>query len=118
MFALDPWLPVLGAAFAACVLLARSARRRISRTAALLMFPAAWTSVEFINGSVSHNGTYGSFAYNQVFAPILIQSASLFGLWSVTFLICLCSNAIALLLREPHAVRRLGMSSPSRSSQT
>jgi apolipoprotein N-acyltransferase len=37
--------------------------------------------------------------------PVLVQSASLFGLWSITFLLALTANAIALALRDKkHAV--------------
>ena len=32
--------------------------------------------------------------------PVLIQSASLFGLYAITFLVCLAANALALLLRD------------------
>src|SRR6185437_7369834 len=43
--------------------------------------------------------TFGSLAYSQVSAPVLIQSASLFGLHAVTFLICLFANTFAMTLR-------------------
>ncbi len=100
IFALAPLLPIIAIAFAGCVVLARYAYQRLPLGAAAIAFPVAWTAVEFINSNVSTNGTYGAFAYSQVPAPLLIQSASLFGLWIVTFLLCLVSNAVALWLRK------------------
>ena len=32
-------------------------------------------------------------------APVLVQSASLFGMYAVTFLICLFANTVAMALR-------------------
>jgi apolipoprotein N-acyltransferase len=58
-----------------------------------------WTTVDYIGATISKNGSYGSFAYSQVPAPLLIQSASLLGLWSITFALCLFANAAALLWR-------------------
>ena len=70
-----------------------------------LAFPLAWTAAEYLFETVSPNGTYGAFAYSQVSAPLLIQSASLLGMAAVTFLICLVANTLALAghkdLRNP-----------------
>ncbi|HEY3638597.1 MAG TPA: nitrilase-related carbon-nitrogen hydrolase, partial [Rhizomicrobium sp.] len=41
---------------------------------------------------------FGSLAYSQISMPVLIQSASLFGLYAVTFLICLFANTLALAM--------------------
>ncbi len=98
------WMvPFMAIAFAACIVLARCAYQRLPLGLAAIAFPAAWTAVEFINSSVSTNGTYGAFAYSQVPAPLFIQSASLFGLWIVTFLLCFVSNAVALWLHKGRA---------------
>lgn len=66
----------------------------------LFAFPVCWTACEFLSEFAAPNGTFGSLAYSQVSAPILIQSASLFGLYAVTFLICLFANALAMALRR------------------
>ena len=79
---------------------ARYVQRRASPLLALLAFPACWTSFEYAIGLVSPHGSFGSLAYSQMSAPVLIQSASLFGLYSVTFLICLFANAVAIALRR------------------
>lgn len=85
--------------FAAAVSLAWLVFRRLAPLAALIAFPTGWTALEYLLGSVSPNGTFAALGYSQVSAPILIQSASLFGLCSVSFLVCLFANAIAVGLR-------------------
>jgi apolipoprotein N-acyltransferase len=77
---------------------ARFAQRRASGLATLLAYPACWTALEYLYGRVAPNGSFGSLAYSQVSAPLLIQSASLLGMYSITFLICLFANAIAMNL--------------------
>lgn len=70
-----------------------------------LAFPAAWTALEFLYETFAPNGTFGALAYSQMSAPLLIQSASLFGLPAITFLLCLFANTAAMAghrnLRNP-----------------
>lgn len=87
---------ILASMFAISVLFARYADMRLGALAALLAFPACWTALEYLLGILSPNGTFAALGYSQVSAPFLIQSASLFGLPAVTFLVCLFANAIAL----------------------
>lgn len=89
------------ALFPVAVAFARVVKRRAAPLATLFGFPACWTTIEYLIGLLSPNGSYGSLAYSQVSAPVLIQSASLFGLYVVTFLICLFANAMAIALRAP-----------------
>jgi apolipoprotein N-acyltransferase len=95
-------LAVLGSSlsFVAAVLFARAANRRLPALAALFAFPALWTGLEYAVGLVSPHGSFGSLAYSQVSFPLGIQTASLFGLYAVTFLLCLFANALALILRR------------------
>lgn len=86
--------------FPLAVLFARFAFRRLPPLAALFAFPACWTAMEFLVGLVSPHGSYGALAYSQMSAPIVIQSASLFGMYAVSFLICLFANAIAIALQR------------------
>lgn len=86
-------------AFTAAVMLARLAYRRLPAMAAVLAFPAIWIAWEWGFSLISPNGTFGSWAYSQVGAPILIQSASLFGLWALGFLIALVASALAMAAR-------------------
>ena len=53
--------------------------------AALLLgvaFPDFWTALASLYGLVSPNGSFGSLAYSQMSAPLLIQSASLLDMYS------------------------------------
>ena len=98
-FVLLSALTVDTALFCIAVWFARFVQRRGSPWLTLLAFPACWTAFEFLMELRSPNGTYGSFAYSTMAAPVLIQSASLFGMYAVTFLICLFSNTLAMALR-------------------
>lgn len=95
-------LMVLGpqiALFPLAVVFARMVQRHASPLVTLFAFPACWTAFEFLSELRAPNGTFGSFAYSQVSAPVLIQSASLFGLYFITFLVCLFANTFAMALR-------------------
>lgn len=50
--------------------------------------------------SRSPDGTFGAWPYSQIAAPTLIQSASLFGLWVISFLIALFAAGSALSIRR------------------
>jgi apolipoprotein N-acyltransferase len=86
--------------FPLALIFARLAQRRASTLATLFAFPACWTALEYLHGLVAPNGSYGSLAYSQMSAPLLIQSASLLGMYSVTFVICLFANALAMALHK------------------
>jgi len=85
--------------FPVAIVFARFIQRHSTPLATLFAFPACWTALEFFSEFAAPNGTFGSLAYSQVSAPVLIQSASLFGLHAVTFLICLFANTFAMTLR-------------------
>ena len=85
--------------FTFAVVFARIVQRRAVPLVTLFAFPVCWTAFEFLSEYAAPNGTFGSFAYSQVSAPVLIQSASLFGLYAVTFLICLFANTLAMAIR-------------------
>ena len=85
--------------FPLAVVFARIVERRGISLATLFAFPVCWTAFEFLSERAAPNGTYGSIAYSQVSAPVMIQSASLFGLYSITFLICLFANTLAMAMR-------------------
>lgn len=86
-----------GVGLGACVIGARLVAQRFSPLAGALAFAALWTTIDFI-ASYGANGTAASPAYSQVGMPILIQGASLFGLWIVTFLLGLVSGGLAAAL--------------------
>lgn len=92
------------------VLFGRWAHRRAGPYAVLFAFPACWTAMEFLLSLVSPHGSNGSLAYSQVSAPMMIQGASLTGVYGITFLLCLFANAVAMALhRESKAAVGLGL---------
>jgi apolipoprotein N-acyltransferase len=96
-------LVVFAGLFCAAVWFARHVQRRAAPFLTLFAFPACWTAFEFLMEMRSSNGTYGSLAYSTLAAPVLVQSASLFGMYAVTFLIGLFANTLAMALRPKRA---------------
>ena len=90
---------VFVALFCVAVWFARFVQRRASSFFTLLAFPVCWTALEFLMEMRSPNGSYGSFAYSTMAAPVLIQSASLLGMYAITFMICLFANTLAMAMR-------------------
>lgn len=78
--------------FALAVLAARRIQRRVGNVAAMLAFAALWTGVEFLFAGSSLGPALAA-------VPMLAQSASLFGQWSLTFLLCIVPAGIALFYR-------------------
>jgi apolipoprotein N-acyltransferase len=99
LFILIPVLTLYVAMFCTAVWFARFVQHHMTPLATLFAFPTCWTAFEFLSELPSPNGTYGSLAYSAMSAPIMIQSASLLGMYAVTFLICLFSNTLAMALR-------------------
>ncbi|OOG46825.1 nitrilase-related carbon-nitrogen hydrolase [Rhodanobacter sp. C01] len=95
--------------FCVAIWFARFVQHRASPLLTLLAFPACWTTFEFLIELQSPNGTYGSLAYSTMSAPVLIQSASLFGMYAVTFLICLFANTLAMALRLKRNTAAVGV---------
>jgi apolipoprotein N-acyltransferase len=82
--------------FAAAVLLFRALLRLGAVWSALLGFPAAWVTVEFLLNLTSVHGTAGSLSYTQLgFLPFL-QVASITGPWGMSFLLMLFPAALAI----------------------
>jgi apolipoprotein N-acyltransferase len=92
-------LLLCGGLFCAAVWFARYVGHRTSPLLTLLAFPACGTAFEFLTELWSPNGTYGSLAYSTMAVPVLIQSASLLGMYAVTFLMGLFANTLAMALR-------------------
>jgi apolipoprotein N-acyltransferase len=88
------------ALFALTALFARFAARRLKPYAAVLAFPALWTTWEFIFATNSSDGTAGAFAYSQAGVPEMVQLASVFGIPVITFLLMLNSSLLAMALRK------------------
>lgn len=95
-------IAVPGLLFAASVLGGRFVARRISPLAGVLAFASLWTGWDFLV-SLGRNGTAISPAYSQVGAPVLIQGASVLGLWLVTFLLGFVAAGIAMSIAKRRA---------------
>jgi len=54
---------------------------------ATLLFPAAWTAVEFLDSRLNPYGTWGASGYTQHGILPLMQLASMTGIWGIGFLI-------------------------------
>jgi apolipoprotein N-acyltransferase len=78
--------------------LSRSLLRRGKEWWALLAFPAAWVTYEYLRNVTSPHGTAGSLAYSQLnFLPFL-QFASVTGPWGMTFMVMLFPAAVAIAI--------------------
>ena len=99
-------LVVSACLFAVGVLLFRLGVVRGKLWAAVLVFPAYWTSVEFAIARHSVHGTFGDISYSQLnFLPIL-QIASVTGIWGISFTVFLFASTVAgLLLPAPRPAK-------------
>ncbi len=95
-----PLVVAMCVTFAIAVVFSGEALRRGSSWGTLVAFPALYTALEYLIGRVSPHGSFGALGYAQVSFPAGVQVAALFGVHAVTFLLCLCANAVALLLRR------------------
>jgi apolipoprotein N-acyltransferase len=62
----------------------------------IFVFPSVWTVYEYALALFSPHGTAGSLAYTQTGLLLLMQLASLTGIWGVTFMVCLVPSGVAL----------------------
>jgi len=83
-------------AFALAVLTTRYAVLHFNHWSTVFVFPAVWTSYEYLLSVVSPHGTAGSLAYTQIDILPLVQIVSLTGLWGVTFILTLIPASIAV----------------------
>jgi apolipoprotein N-acyltransferase len=82
---------------------------RLPVLAGLFVFPLAQVSLELSTASLLPYASFGAWAYTQTFAPTIIQIASLFGFWSVSFVIALMAPAIAGALTHTRSQRWSGL---------
>jgi apolipoprotein N-acyltransferase len=95
------WAPVFlvpALVFAAAVLLFRALMRRGAWWSALLAFPAAWVSFEYLVSLISPHGTAGGLAYTQLNLLPLLQLASLAGPWGMSFVLLFFPAMVAASL--------------------
>lgn len=89
--------------FAVSVMGARFTAHRIGPLAGMVCFAALWKSCDY-TVSTGYNGAVMSPAYSQVPAPLFIQSASLFGLWAISFTIAFVAAGLATSIRTRRAL--------------
>ena len=99
----------LGAVLALPYVADRLCFDRLPVMAGLFVFPLAQVSLELTTSSLLPYASFGAFAYTQTFAPTVIQIASLFGFWSVSFVIALMAPATAGLLTQEGLLRWSGL---------
>ena len=101
LFDLAPPLVVIAAlvvpalAFTLAVLAQRYAILHGSHWGAILTFPAAWTSYEFLMGRIAPDGTALNIAYSQAGLLPLMQLASVTGISGISFLVTLVPAGMA-----------------------
>ncbi len=90
-------LSILGPAllFAVAAMGAGFVTRRASPALGIVSFAVLWTAFDYL-ASFGPNGAALSPAYSQVGLPWMIQSASLFGLWAVTFVVAFFAAGAAM----------------------
>jgi apolipoprotein N-acyltransferase len=59
-----------------------------------LVFPAAWTALEYLGALSNPFGTWGSLAYTQAGNRPLLQLASVTGLWGIVFVLTWCASVV------------------------
>ncbi len=93
------WLAIYGMEsliFVLSALLFRALVLRGAAWSAMLAFPAAWATCEYVVNLISVHGTAGNLAYTQLKFLAFLQLASITGPWGMTFLLLLFSAALAI----------------------
>lgn len=86
-------LPAL--AFSLSVVAGRFVALRLAPISGVIVFAAMWTGFDYLL-SLGSNGTALSPAYSQVAMPLMIQSASVFGIWGITAVMGLFAAAAGM----------------------
>lgn len=94
---LAPRIVLVATLYSAAMALSRFAFLKLPVYVSLLAFPVLGTAISFVAVLLAGGDTAGQAANSQVDAPILIQSASLFGSWAIEFLLALFSNACVMV---------------------
>lgn len=89
--------------FTVSILAGRFVAGRVSPLLGVLAFSTLWTALGYL-ASFGPYGTAANIAYSQVGAPVMIQSASVFGLWSIAFLLAYVPASVALSLQRRHVL--------------
>jgi len=93
--------------FTLAALFWRVVARRASPVVAVLAYAALIASAEFLFSRISPHGTLGSVAYSQGDVPIVLQLASVTGIWGISFVLSLVAAATATAWRHRREQRSL-----------
>ncbi|MGD0733287.1 MAG: nitrilase-related carbon-nitrogen hydrolase [Terracidiphilus sp.] len=85
---------------ALAVLLFRALALRGAWWSALVAFPSAWVSFEYIFNLTSPHGTAASLSYSQLNFLTVLQLASVTGPWGISFLVLLFPAGLAIFLHR------------------
>ncbi|MEV4799544.1 nitrilase-related carbon-nitrogen hydrolase [Nonomuraea sp. NPDC049421] len=88
------------------VLLHRSLLARRRPLPAAIAVPALWVGVEYLMALAGPHGAWWSLAYTQADVLPVLQTASVTGVWGITFLLLLVPAAVAALLAPGQEHRR------------
>lgn len=96
--------------FGAVVLVFRALMLRDRPGLAVLAFPAGWVTLEYVLSLVGTTGAWWSIAYTQSDVLPFVQTASITGVWGLTFLILLVPTTLAVLANATRPQRiRIGV---------
>ena len=82
--------------FMLAVLFYRALLRRGAWWSALLGFPAAWVSFEYVFNLISPHGSAASLSYSQLNCLSVLQLAAITGPWGISFLLLSFSASLAI----------------------
>src|SRR5687767_2549107 len=95
-------------------LLDRMYYRRFPKSAWItLVYPIAYTAVDFFSSSGSPFGTFGAVAYSQRGVLPIMQIASVTGLWGITFIIGWFASLVNYVWENGFKVNRFALASAS-----
>jgi apolipoprotein N-acyltransferase len=83
--------------FGLAVLLWRGFARGGALGRAALALPAVWVTCEYLNAVFSPHGTFGNLAYSQMDCLPVLQTASVLGVWGISFCLFFFPAAVAAL---------------------
>lgn len=76
----------------------RVLKSRLSPLESCLVFPLAWTAIEYGRSFIESSGSHGSLAYSQFGWLPVMQVASVAGIWGITFLVAFFAPVANLIL--------------------
>jgi apolipoprotein N-acyltransferase len=91
-----PLIAINAIAFASILTAFRHFAIRRKSWVASLVFASGWTAYEFIASLYSPHGAVDSIAYTQISNLLIIQIASITGIWGITFILSFIPASIAL----------------------